>query len=210
MRKFSRSGALVLLGLSFFAAGCGAADAEGVDEVSDTLSTTTASAVNCGGPKVGGILYNGNMTWTFAADQGFTGGSNINHPEVNIDMSKVSKAYVPAVFQTAHVGAAGFSYTFGPLAPNTTTTVGLLFAETYFKTSGSRQFNVSINSTQVLSSFDIVQAAGGKGIALEKTFTTTSDANGFVKIQFSSIPKKDQPLISGIYVSPHLSMGMGM
>jgi hypothetical protein len=203
-----RNGAFTLGVLALLLAGCGAAsDEESVDQVSSELATTTAS-VNCGGPAVGGILYNGNMTLQFAADQGFTGGSTISHPEVAIDMSKVPLLYPPPLFQTGRVGKAGFSYTYGPYPANWGATVRLLFAETYFKTAGSRVFNVSINSQPALSSFDIVQAAGGKGIALEKTLNATSDANGFIKIQFSAIANKDQPLVSGITVSPLKVGGM--
>ena len=45
-------------------------------------------------------------------------------------------------------------------------TVRLHFAETYFSTSGSRVFNVSINGTRVLTNFDIVAASGGKDVAI--------------------------------------------
>jgi hypothetical protein len=206
--KSRRVLALGFLALSISGCGAAAEGEEGVDEQAGALATTIASAVNCGGPKVGGILINGNMTVTFAADQGFTGGSTINHPEVAIDTTKVSRSYPPAVFQSARVGNAGFSYTFGPYAPNALANVNLLFAETYFKTTNSRQFNVSINGATVLASFDIVQASGGKGIAIEKTFTTTTDATGFVKIQFSPIAGKNQPLVSGMLVSPRPTMSM--
>lgn len=193
------------LGLSaLMLVGCGAESGQGdsIDELSNELVATTQGNINCGGPAVGGTLINGNMTLKFAADQGFTGGRAIEHPEVPIDISKVASYYPPALFQTGHVGASGFTYTFGPFPANQKSEVRLLFAETYFKNSGKRQFNVSINATAVLSGFDILQAAGAKGVAIEKKFTTTADANGFIKLQFSPVPGKDQPLVSGIIVNP--------
>jgi hypothetical protein len=55
-------------------------------------------------------------------------------------------------------------------APNGSYNVVLEFAEIYFTSVGHRIFNVSINATQVLTSFDIVAAARGPLTAIDKTF----------------------------------------
>jgi hypothetical protein len=64
---------------------------------------------------------------------------------------------------------------------------------------GSRVFNASINGTQVLNNYDIFQDAGGANIAVVKQFTTTSDANGKITIQFSNVT--DNAMVNGIEVS---------
>jgi hypothetical protein len=172
------------------AAGCGQPGADGeIDEVQGAVATT-AQAVNCNGPATG----------YFVADQGFTGGGTIKHAD-QINMTKIGSSYPMEVFQTGRTG--NFYYTFGPYPANWPVNVDLLFAETYFTQANKRQFNVSINGTQVLNTFDIFQQAGGKDIAIQRTFGVNSDAMGFVKIQFSNIAMKDQSLVSGILVIPN-------
>jgi hypothetical protein len=203
MQQATRLGAFTA-GLALAVTACGA-DTDGgdpLDEVSSELVSTTHGNINCGGPTVGGVLINGNMTLQLLADEGYSGGGVIDHPEVAIDMTKVAKLYPPSLFQDARVGKKAFSYTFGPFEANRPTEIHLLFAETHFKKAGARQFNVSINSTPALSNFDIVKEAGGKGVAIDRVIKTTADANGFVKITFSPIPGKDQPLIAGLSVLP--------
>src|SRR5262249_12476883 len=153
------------------------------------VTATTAQQVNCGGAAVG----------TFAADQAFSGGSTITHLDT-IDTSKLQSGYPPAVFQSARVSGGSFYYLFVPYARHWPGQIALLFAETYWKAAGSRQFNVSVNGTQVLTNFDVFAQAGGKDVALDKYVGANTDANGYIKIQFS--PVKDQPLISGLQVIP--------
>ncbi len=74
----------------------------------------------------------------------------------------------------------------------------LHFAETYWSSTGSRIFNVSINGTQVLSNFDIFAAAGAKNKAIIEQFTVNANSSGQYVIQFTSV--KDNSLVSGIEV----------
>ena len=126
---------------------------------------------------------------------GTTGGST------NANPIKVSGVVLPApaaVYQTEH-SAQAFSYTFNSangLKPNTVTTVRLHFAETYFSAAGGRVFNVSSNAFK-LNNFDIFAAANGKNVAIVEQFTTTTDANGSITINFTA-GTADQPKIDGI------------
>src|SRR6202035_4036652 len=79
-------------------------------------------------------------------------------------------------------------------------TVRLHFAEEYWTTAGSRTFNVLINGTQVLTSFDIFAAAGGEYIAVIKAFTATASSTGTVTIQFVTV--KDNAQVNGIEILP--------
>ena len=77
----------------------------------------------------------------------------------------------------------------------------LHFAELYFAAAGKREFNVSINGTQVLTNFDIVATAGGIDFALQGSFSTTASTTGQIVIQFSN-GAVNQPSVNGIEVQP--------
>lgn len=64
MQQAMRLGAFTVGLLAFGVTACGA-DTDGgdpIDELSNELVTTTHGNINCGGPTVGGVLINGNMT----------------------------------------------------------------------------------------------------------------------------------------------------
>jgi hypothetical protein len=100
----------------------------------------SAVQINCGGAAV----------CPFAADRDFAGGGTINHANA-IDLSHVANPAPVQVYQTARTG--NFSYSIPGFAPASAHTVRLHFAETYFNTTGSRTFNVSINGTRVVTNF---------------------------------------------------------
>jgi hypothetical protein len=133
----------------------------------------------------------------FVADEYVTGGTTINHPTAPVNTSKVSNPAPKAVYLTAHTG--DFTYTVPGFVAGTSATVRLHFAETYFSTTGSRTFNVTINGKVVLSKFDIVKAAGGEYYAYAQSFTTTANASGAVIINFASVI--NQSLVSGIEIT---------
>jgi hypothetical protein len=88
---------------------------------------------------------------------------------------------------------------------STTSVVTLYFAETYLTSSGGRLFNVSINGTVALTSFDIFASAGGQNKAIGQSFTTTADGSGQIVIQL--IAGTENPKINGISISPESSAG---
>jgi hypothetical protein len=141
--------------------------------------------INCGGPAAAPYL----------ADQDFTGGSTINHANA-IDTSGVTNPAPVAVYQTARLG--GVTYTIPGFAAGSSHTVRLHFAETYWSAAGSRLFNVSINGTQVLSSYDVFQAAGAKNKAVVASATSSASSSGAFVIQLTSV--KDNALVSGIEI----------
>ena len=64
--------------------------------------------------------------------------------------------------------------------------MALDFASDWYVTAaGQRQFNVSINGTQVLTNFDIFATAGGKDKAIQETFTATANASGQIAVAFN-------------------------
>jgi hypothetical protein len=147
--------------------------------------TTSSVRINSGGPTAA----------PFVADTDFAGGSTINHANT-IDLSAVTNPAPMAVYQTARTG--NFSYTISGFTPGSSHTVRLHFAETFFSTTGSRTFNVSINGTTVLTNFDIVATAGAKNKAVIEQFTAAASSTGNYVITFTSVI--NQSLVSGIEI----------
>jgi len=143
----------------------------------------------------------------FVPDEDFSGGNTIDHVNT-INTNNVTNPAPEEVYQSARDAvsapaggaAAGttFSYTIGGLTANSSHTVRLHFAETFFTAKGSRVFNVTINGTQVLTNFDIFAAAGGENIANIQQFTEAADATGTYTITFTSVT--NNALISGIEI----------
>jgi hypothetical protein len=147
--------------------------------------TTSGVQINSGGPAVA----------PFIADADFSGGGTISHANT-IDLSAVTNPAPMALYQTARTG--NFSYTISGFSPGSNHTVRLHFAETFFSTTGSRTFNVSINGATVLTNFDIVAAAGAKNKAIIEQFTQPASSTGNYVITFTSVI--NQSLVSGIEI----------
>jgi len=175
-------------------------DTGGTSTPTNQASATTQVAppltvqINSGGPTVS----------PFVADEDYIGGSTIDHANT-INTSKVTNPAPAAVYQTARVD--NFTYTIGGFNPGSSQLVRLHFCETYFTTTGSRTFNVSINGTQVLTDFDIVAASGGENIANIQQFTEPANSSGQYVIAFTSVV--NESLISGIEILPTTSSCSG-
>lgn len=147
------------------------------------------------------INAGGSATGDFVGDANFSGGTTYSS-NADVDTSGVTNPAPQDVFKTVRYG--NFSYTIPGLTPNTSYNVRLDFNELYWGALanggvGSRVFNVSINGTSELSNFDIYSEAGGANKALAKDFTVTSDADGKITIQFTTIT--DNAVVSGIEVT---------
>ncbi len=171
-----------------------AADSAGTSAASNQANATTgASSGSCTS-----ICIDSGSTTTvtpFVADEDFAGGATLDHANT-IDTSKVTNPAPAAVYQTGRDG--NFTYTIPGFTANSSHTVRLHFCETYFTASGKRTFNVSINSTQVLTDFDIYATAGGQNIANIQQFTEAANASGQYVIQFTSVVNNS--LVSGIEI----------
>jgi hypothetical protein len=58
---------------------------------------------------------------------------------------------------------------------------------------------VAINGTRVLTNFDQYAAAGGKYIAVVKTFTTSANSSGQIVVSFSD-GAVNQPSVAGLEI----------
>jgi endo-1,4-beta-xylanase len=141
------------------------------------------------------INTGGSATGSFTADQFFSGGTAFTNTNT-IDMSQITSNPPPAaIFNSERYGA--MTYTIPNLSGAQTVT--LYFAETFLTAAGQRLFNVSINGTTVLSSFDIFASAGGQNKAIARTFNTTANGSGQVVIQFTT--GTENPKVNGITVA---------
>ena len=141
--------------------------------------------INAAGPVVGSYL----------ADEDFAGGTASNTANT-ISTATVTNPAPEAVYQTQRFG--NFTYTLPGFTAGTTYTVRLHFAESYWAAAGERLANVLINSTQVLTNFDIFAAAGGQNIAVVEQFSAVANASGQIVIQFVSV--KDNAAVNGIEI----------
>jgi len=169
-----------------------AVDSAGASVASNQAGATTSACASTGTVE---INAGGAAVSPFSADTDFGGGSTINHANT-IDLSKVTNPAPMAVYQSGRVGS--FTYTIPGFNAGSVHTVRLHFAETYFSTTGSRTFNVSINGTTVLTNFDINAAAGGKNVAILREFTQPASSTGDYVITFTSVV--NQSLVSAIEI----------
>jgi hypothetical protein len=142
----------------------------------------------------------------YQADTGFSGGASYSSPGA-VDTSGVAEAAPQAVYRTERWSGGQFSYTIPGLVPGAAYKVRLEFAESMYHDAGSRQFNVTINGTQVLSKFDILSAAGGMNRAVDESFAATADATGTITIQFANV--KGGAKCDGIVISPNSTVDVG-
>jgi fibronectin type 3 domain-containing protein len=178
-----------------------AADTEGNSAASNQASASTLPiplpgiSINAGGPAVSNAGGGDN---SFVADEDFTGGGTYAVTNtITIPAGIAATAAPAAVYQSARQGTT--TYTVPGLTAGNTYTVRLHFAELYFSTAGSREFDVAINGTTVLTSFDIYGTAGANYTAVIEQFTATANSSGDIVIAFTN-GAKDQPMINGLEV----------
>jgi Malectin domain len=196
----------------------------GTTSYADTVTAAAAhcykvSAVSAGGESAHsaevcetGVVYNttriaagaGGAFAPFSADMDYSGtGSTTANTASAITTSGVLCSPAPTgVYQNNRWIPAGndLIYTITGLSALTPYLVRLHFAETYAPfVAGSRQFNVSINGTSVLTNFDIYAASGGTNKAVVREFLQNSQSGGSMVIDFSH-GAADNPQINGLEV----------
>src|SRR5580692_269476 len=158
--------------------------------------TWTENASTTGSGRVD-IPAGGPAAAPFVADEDYTGGTATSTATA-ISTTGITNPAPQSVWQHNRYG--NFTYTIPGLTAGANYTVRLDFAEEYWTTAGSRTFNVLINGTQVLTSFDIFATAGGEFKGVTESFTATASSVGAVTIQFVTV--KDNAQVNGIEVTP--------
>jgi hypothetical protein len=161
---------------------------------SSDMPMVNAIAVTAGSPAVrihaGGAAVTDAAGNVWSADTSYSGGTPWSTTQ------NVAGTATPALYQTCRYGN-GFSYQFN--VANGSYNVLLKFAEISRTAVGQRVFSVVINGTTVLSNFDIVAAAGGPLIAVDRTFPVTV-SGGTITVQFLT-GASDLPLINAIQIN---------
>jgi Malectin domain len=129
------------------------------------------------------------------ADRYFRGGRQSRFHAV------VSNTSDPGLYEGERFGSFTYSV---PVAPDTTYTVQLHFAENYFgafaaKAAHPRIFSVFVNHASVLPDFDVTRNAGGAARALVKTFRGVRP-NGYDKIVMAFEPSTEFAIVNAISV----------
>ena len=101
-----------------------------------------------------------------------------------VNTAQVTNPAPQEVYNTERWGAAAWTIT--GLTPLAGYNVRLHFVEFAHTAAGQRNFNVSINSDQVLTNFDIFATAGAADTAIVEQYYTTANENGIIEIQTSA------------------------
>ena len=99
------------------------------------------------------------------------------------------------LYQDLRTGMSGYRFT----VPNGTYRVDLSFAELQLRKAGGRVFSVSIEGSPVLTNLDVFAAAGGRYVALDRSFLVEV-TDGVLDITFIA-QRGDSPIINAILVT---------
>ena len=164
-----------------------------IGSVNGSASVTVTSGLTTFRVDAGGAAYTDSSGNSWAADCCNSGGN------VYKTAASIAGTSDPTLYQSERWAQGPFSYTFIGLAAGNYA-VTLKFAEIAGYGPGKRQFNVSIQGTQVLTNFDVA-AQAGLNTALDKTFTATVDTSGQLKIDFTQ-GAANNPIVSAIQIVP--------
>ncbi|PWU13802.1 MAG: hypothetical protein C5B50_18600 [Verrucomicrobia bacterium] len=142
-------------------------------------------AINCGGPSIG----------SFMTDAYYSAGSTYSTGSAVATNGLINPAPA-AVYQSQRYG--NLTYSLPYLTPRASYKVRLHFAEIYWTSAGQRVFNVLLNGVQVLTNYDIVQAAGGSFKGNVQEFNAISDSTGTITVQLVTVV--DNASINGIEI----------
>ncbi len=140
-------------------------------------------------------INSGGATGSFVADTSFSQGNTFTDASSSINTAGVSNPAPQGVYQACRWGTA-FTYTLTGLTPGKAYTLKPDWAELTWTAAGQRQFNVAINSSQVLSNFDVF-ATGGYKTAVQKQFAVSANSSGQIVIAFTQ-GAADNPFVSGL------------
>lgn len=125
----------------------------------------------------------------WAADTGYLNGQSCQTSD------PVSNTDTPNLYRTLRWNRGGLDYRYQ--VPNGTYTVRLKFAEMFHHSPGMRVFHVNINGQRVLSSFDIIAAAGGSRKAVDREFTVNVTGG---QIHLNMVATVDNPQVNAIEI----------
>ncbi|MEI7921870.1 MAG: LamG-like jellyroll fold domain-containing protein, partial [Planctomycetota bacterium] len=144
-----------------------------------------------------GIDSGSTVSTNFVSDRYYSDGITASSVWT-VETAFVQNEAPQTVYKTTRYGK-NFSYDIPNLAPGSLYKIRLDFVEAKFSGPGQRLMDVAINGTTVMESYDVFSAAGGKNIALGKTFYFAADAQGRIKIDFTGV--QSLAMVSGVQLS---------
>lgn len=173
----------------------------GGESAASNASTTTLAAGNSTGMQ---LSAGGWAVGTWMNSSFVVGGNSNAHLHVPVDTSQVAHPAPQQVYDTERWGAAAWTIT--GLTPNAGYNVTLHFVELTHTAAGQRAFNVSLNSSAVLTNFDVYAAAGGQNVAITRQFYTQANSSGLIELQTqlgTNSAGDLSPTVSGIELAPY-------
>jgi len=178
---------------------------EGSSTLSNVASATTT--VNNGGTITTEVLEidcgaDPTIPSGWVSDRDFIGGSTSSKTHtggVTLAPGDTATSSVYLNYRTVASGASSFSYAIPNLTAGSSYIVNLHFSDDAFSTAGSRQFNVAINGTPVLTNFDVAGTTGGEWRAIIESFYAVADPTGTITIVFSN-GAHSNPFIDGVEI----------
>ena len=192
------SGGAASLTLSTLSAGTHQITAVYTGDANNAAATAPAAALTVTSAAPAPVLQvnaGGKAAAPFAADRDFTGGTAYATAAA-VTTAGVTNPAPAAVYQTQRYG--NFTYALPGLTPGGSYTLRLHLSEIYWTAAGRRLFSVRVNGAQVLTSFDVFKAAGGRNKAVVEAFPVTAGASGQVVVQF--VTNKDNACVSGLEI----------
>ncbi len=150
-----------------------------------TLNASTFDYVNLTQATASGYIAidaGGGALGTYLTDQHIKGGTPAATSSL-VNLRGVTDPAPSGVYQSARYGT--FTYTIPQLKASGLYMVRLHFSENVDTAVGERLFNVAINGTPVLSSFDILGTAGAVFTAVVEQFAAKATAAGQMVIAFT-------------------------
>lgn len=136
-----------------------------------------------------GVVYVGDRAYT-AGGFGYFGSSSTRATGADIIGTDRDPLYADL-----RTGMSAYRFT----VPDGTYRVDLSFAELLYQRAGARVFSVSIEGQSVLANLDVYAAAGGRNVALDRTFLVEV-TDGVLDITFAA-QRGDKPIVNGILVT---------
>jgi hypothetical protein len=148
--------------------------------------------VNAGGP-----AYVDDAGTPFAADQAFTmdGFGFVGTSSTRSTRSAIDGTADDPLYQDLRTGMTGYSFT----VAEGTYRVDLAFAEIVARKAGARVFSVTIEGQTVEANLDVLDAAGGRNTALDRSFLVEV-TDGTLDIGFTA-QRGDAPIVNAILVT---------
>lgn len=133
----------------------------------------------------------------YASDRAFSAGGfgYVGSSSVRSTGADIAKTDRDPLYQDLRSGMSAYQFS----VPNGTYRVALSFAELQLKKAGGRVFSVSLEGSSVLANLDVFAAAGGRYVALDRSFLVEV-TDGVLDISFAA-QRGDSPIVNAILVT---------